>query len=101
MAAAPPRSDVRTASANPPQNPHKPALYLQVGAYSDPVNAERAATTVRNAHLGDVRVVDSTVNGKTIRRVRLGPLRDVEQADGLTPKVRALGLGEPRVAIDD
>jgi len=85
----------------PPEKIHKPALYLQVGAYSDQTNAERAAATLRGAQLGAVRVVEGSSNGRTVRRVRIGPLRDTDEADALTPKVRALGLGEPRVAIDD
>jgi hypothetical protein len=32
--------------------------------------------------------------------VRLGPLRDVDEADRLTEELRRLGLGEARVAID-
>ena len=95
------RAETRTAAAPPPEKIHKPALYLQVGAYSDQANAERAASTVRNAQLGAVRVVEGTSDGRTVRRVRIGPLRDADEADALTPKVRALGLGEPRVAIDD
>ena len=94
----PPRA---VASAPPPEKIHKPALYLQVGAYSDQANAERAATTLRAAQLGAVRVVEGSSNGRTVRRVRIGPLRDADEADALTPKVRALGLGEPRVAIED
>ena len=89
------------ASASTPQKTPKPALYLQVGAFSDAANAERAANTVRAAQLGDVRVVEADVNGKSLRRVRLGPLRDADEADRVTPKLRALGLGEPRVAVDN
>ena len=100
--ALPARSETRIASASPPpEKIHKAALYLQVGAYSDQANAERAASTLRNAQLGAVRVVEGTSNGRPVRRVRIGPLRDADEADALTPKVRALGLGEPRVAIDD
>jgi rare lipoprotein A len=99
--APPPRGEVRVAAAPSPEKIHKPALYLQVGAYSDQANAERAAETVRGARLGAVRVVEGASNGKPVRRVRIGPLRDADEADALTPKVRALGLGEPRVAIDD
>src|SRR5262249_49065882 len=80
-----------------PQKTPKPALYLQVGAYADAGNAERAAATVRAAKLGEVRVVEADVNGKSLKRVRLGPLKDVEEADRLTPRLRELGLGEPRV----
>ena len=96
-----PRGETRVAAAPSPEKIHKPALYLQVGAYSDQANAERAAETVRGARLGAVRVVEGAANGKSVRRVRIGPLRDADEADALAPRVRALGLGEPRVAIDD
>jgi len=97
--AAPRAVSARAATA--PEKTHKPALYLQVGAYGERANAERAAATVRAAHLGEVRIVTAQVNGKDVQRVRLGPLKDVDEADRLAPKVRDLGLGEPRVAIDD
>ncbi len=89
-----------TIVAGPPQKTLKPGLYLQVGAFADASNAERAASQVRAAKLGDVRIVESNVNGKSLRRVRLGPLRDADEADRVTPKLRSLGLGEPRVAVD-
>jgi len=86
--------------SGPPEKTPKPGLYLQVGAFADVANAERAASQVRAAKLGDVRVVESNVNGKSLRRVRVGPLRDADEADRLTPKLKSLGLGEPRVAVD-
>lgn len=79
----------------------KPLLYLQVGAFADPANAERAAARVRAARLGNAQVVSAQVGGKTLRRVRLGPLKDAEEADALAPKLKALGLGEVRVSIDN
>ncbi|HSM99420.1 MAG TPA: septal ring lytic transglycosylase RlpA family protein [Rudaea sp.] len=79
----------------------KPLLYLQVGAFADPANAERAAAKVRSARLGAVALVVVQIGGKTLRRVRLGPLRDAAEADALAPKLRALGLGEVRVSIDN
>lgn len=96
--------ETRTAqarAATAPEKTHKPALYLQVGAFGDRRNAERAAAAVRGARLGDVRIVAAEVDGHAVQRVRLGPLRDAAEADRLAPKVRALGLGEPHVAIDD
>lgn len=78
----------------------QPRIYLQVGAFGEQANAERAAQRVAAARLGEVRVVEASVNGRNVRRVRLGPLRDVDEADRLTQELRRLGLGEPRVAID-
>jgi len=96
----PPVAPRGNAAATPGKTP-KLLLYLQVGAYGDRSNAENAAAKLRAARLGDVSIVEAQSGGKAVRRVRLGPLRDVDEADRLTPQVRALGLGEPRVAIDD
>jgi rare lipoprotein A len=79
----------------------KPLLYLQVGAFADPANAERAAARVRAARLGNVAVVAVQIGGKALRRVRLGPLRDAAEADALAPRLKALGLGEPQVSVDN
>jgi rare lipoprotein A len=83
-----------------PQKTPNPTLYLQVGAYAEAANAEHAAAKVRAAHLGDVHVIAATVDGKLVHRVRLGPLRDVDETDRLTPRLKALGLGEPVVAVE-
>jgi rare lipoprotein A len=88
-----------TTVSNSPQKTPKPELYLQVGAYAQADNAEHAAAKVRAARIGDVEVVAASVDGKTLHRVRIGPLRDVDEADRLTPRLRQLGLGEPRVAV--
>lgn len=78
----------------------QPRIYLQVGAFGEQANADRAAQRVSAARLGEVRVIEASVNGRSVRRVRLGPLRDVEEADRLSQELRRLGLGEARVAID-
>ncbi|MBS0570282.1 MAG: septal ring lytic transglycosylase RlpA family protein [Proteobacteria bacterium] len=96
--AEPARGDAVTSA---PGKTPKPLLYLQVGAFADPANAERAAARVRAAHLGSVAVIAARIDGKTLRRVRVGPLRDAADADALAPKLRALGLGEVRVSIDN
>jgi rare lipoprotein A len=98
-----PRAEPRRGGAVPiaPGKTPKPLLYLQVGAFADPANAERAAARVRAARLGSVAVVAVQVGGKTLRRVRLGPLRDAGEADALAPRLKALGLGEPQVSVDN
>jgi rare lipoprotein A len=87
-----------TVSTSPAKTP-QPELYLQVGAYSESSNAEHAAAKVRAARLGEVHVVAASVDGRTVHRVRVGPLHDAQEADRLAPILRELGLGEPRVAV--
>lgn len=89
------------AVSRPPEKTQKPSLYLQVGAYADADNAARAVAKVRAAQLGPVNVVQAHVNGRTLRRVVVGPLHDAAAADALTPKLRALGLGPVRITIEN
>ncbi len=78
-----------------------PRIYLQIGAYAQRANAEHAAMLLERAHLGEVRISAVDTTAHTVHRVRIGPLASVDEADGLSPKIEQLGLGKPRVAIDD
>jgi len=78
----------------------KPSIYLQVGAFTDASNAERLARRLRAAKLGDVQVIEVRSSGRIIRRVRVGPVPDAEQADAIAQRIEALGLPHPQVAVD-
>jgi rare lipoprotein A len=89
----------------PPPPPPQPAtpgpgIYLQVGAFSDVSNAERVAQQLRAANFAPVQVVDAQINGRNIRRVRVGPLASVDQADDVTSRIEGMGLPKPQVAVD-
>jgi len=86
-------------AAVPPGGAH-PAIWLQVGAFADPANADRVAGRLRSARLAPVQVSDVQVNGRDVRRVRVGPLQDVDQADRVTDQIEQLGLPRPQVAVD-
>jgi rare lipoprotein A len=77
-----------------------PGLYLQIGAFGERANAERALETARRSGITGVGIDSIAVAGRTVHRVRIGPLADAREADALTDRIRALGLGEPRVALE-
>jgi rare lipoprotein A len=91
---------------NPAQELPAPAvvtgghIYLQVGAFSDADNAQRLAERLRQANLGAVQVMDAEVNGRRVRRVRVGPLADVDRADQVSARIEGMGLPRPQVAVD-
>ena len=96
--AEPRRQSAVTSSS---ENAHKSRIYLQVGAYADAHNAQRAALRVRSAHMGTVDVVQVNSSGRMLYRVRLGPFENRAAAERFAPKLRALGLGTAQVAVDN
>lgn len=92
-----------SSSAGPGANPGitaAPGIYLQVGAFTDNANAERVAQQLRDAKFAPVQVVDAQINGRNVRRVRVGPLSDVDRADQVTAQIEGMGLPRPQVAVD-
>ncbi|MFC3652300.1 septal ring lytic transglycosylase RlpA family protein [Dyella humi] len=92
---APPPPPIATATPA-----HPPSIYLQVGAFSDPANAERIAAQLRVANFAPVQVSDATIGGRLVHRVRVGPLSDVDSADQVSSKIEQMGLPPPQVAVD-
>lgn len=82
------------------QGARQPGIYLQVGAFSDAANAERVAAQLRQADFAPVQVEQVQINGRTMRRVRLGPLKDVDTADDVTRRIENMGLPRPQVAVN-
>lgn len=78
-----------------------PRIYLQLGAFAEIVNAQRVEQEVRRHKLGKTSIVTTHINERQVHRVRLGPLGSVKEADALIGRIEKLGLGTPRVAIDD
>jgi len=75
-------------------------LYLQLGAFSERENAERVAAKAGHLAGAAVRVSPLERSGRTLYRVRLGPLEGEEEADRLFFRLVAAGLGEPYVVLD-
>ena len=96
----PPPAPAVAASTGLPTGAPRPGIYLQVGAFADNANAERVARQLRSANFAPVQVVDAQINGRSVRRVRVGPLADVDSADEVTAKIQDMGLPRPQVAVD-
>jgi rare lipoprotein A len=74
------------------------AIYIQAGAFSRADNANRLKD--RLAALGNVRVTGGKVNGAALYRVRIGPVRSVEEADRLLDRVVGSGAPDARIVVD-
>lgn len=91
---------VETASA--PGHRAQPDLYLQVGAFSDRVNAERLSQRIgAAAPRRAVKVHEGGgSDGRPLFRVRLGPLPGVAEVDRVVRELAKLGIKEAHVVID-
>jgi rare lipoprotein A len=73
-------------------------IYIQAGAYAQADNAMRVKT--RLDPLGAVVIMGTRSNSVDLLRVRLGPIRTVDEADKLLDRVIATGLAEARIVVD-
>ncbi|HET6632538.1 MAG TPA: septal ring lytic transglycosylase RlpA family protein [Rhodanobacteraceae bacterium] len=67
-------------------------IFLQVGSFADRDNADRLAARLRALDVGPVQVLAAVVDGRTLQRVRVGPLRDQAQARRLRQQIQRSGL---------
>jgi rare lipoprotein A len=74
------------------------SLYIQVGAYGDPVNAAKTVERLEAAGIAHVYQSSAVNGGKPIQRVRVGPVSSVEQFDVLVARLAALGFPGARLA---
>lgn len=84
-----------------PEANGQPRIFLQLGAFADRSNALRSVERIERAGAGRASIVTTRINHREIHRVRLGPLPDIAAADALAERIERLGLGTPRVAIDE
>jgi rare lipoprotein A len=58
------------------------------------------ASRLQSAGIGDAVVSEAAVAGKTVYRVRVGPVADAAQAAQLAERLRAIGIPDARPALD-
>ena len=84
----------------PPPAPQPAPIFAQAGAFALQDNAERLRARLLGEGIGNVLVSSDASSGRTLFRVRIGPIASVAEFDGLVARVRALGLGALRLAVD-
>jgi rare lipoprotein A len=72
--------------------------YVQCGAFSDRGNAERAHRQL--ARLGPVSVIPHSVAGRSIYRVRVGPLSSLDEAGRIQAAAAQAGFSGSHIVIE-
>ncbi len=97
----PSRLDTPVTTADDRRSLAGEAIYLQLGAFGDPQNAERLraelATRLRS---GRVRILTPEATGTALYKVRVGPLASEQDVAQLTEQLAALGLERPQRVSD-
>jgi len=78
----------------------EPGLFIQVGAFSSRLNADRLQQRLASALGERIRIQQADHQGQAIFRVQIGPLASVDQVDNLTLDLPRLGIVETQVVID-
>ena len=86
----------KTAPPAPPQTPE--ALYVQAGAFGTEENASRLLERLREQGVEKSFVREDNVNGRTLYRVRVGPIPSVNEFDRVLTRLRSLGLADAQLA---
>jgi peptidoglycan lytic transglycosylase len=86
------------ASADPPLEER--SLYVQVGAFGEPFNAERLRQHLAGLGFDNVAVVPDIANERPLYRVRLGPLADVAAYDRLVDRLHAHAIDDIYLTLD-
>jgi rare lipoprotein A len=71
-------------------------VMLQVASFAGRDNAERALAMLQGAGIAAARLHDAVADGRTVWRLRIGPVHDASIAE-LSARVAGLGFGAPQV----
>lgn len=77
-----------------------PRFFLQVGAFSELNNAERMRSNLLQLAIRSVEIHTESRHGGRLYKVRVGPYRDVSEADRAAQALSEAGHDETRVIID-
>ncbi len=75
-------------------------LFVQAGAFADPANAERLAAKLRGGGYGKIFIRDDLIAGRTMYRVRIGPVADVPEFDRIVAALQRAGVHDAHLALD-
>ncbi len=75
-------------------------LFLQVGAFSDDLNAQRLRQQLETNGITRVVIHDDQSGSTPVYRVRIGPLADIAEYDSLVRRVATLSIHDPHLVVE-
>ena len=74
-------------------------IFVQVGAFGDRANAERRLGELSVAGIRNAVIHEERTPSRTLYRVRIGPIPDIQTADWLTKRLDQLGYSDTQTVI--
>jgi rare lipoprotein A len=93
-------SDAAAAVPGPGDRPMR-QVFAQVGAFTNRENAARLVSELRARGHRDVFMISESVGSGQLHRVRIGPLADTADFDSLAARLRAAGLPESHLVVEN
>ena len=79
---------------------HPHTIHVQVGAFGERANAERRLGALAQAGINGGFIHEEPESGRTLYRVRIGPVADVVQYDVLVEELERIGITDPYLITD-
>lgn len=80
--------------------PGQGELYVQIGAFADPLNADSLLNTLKSGGFEQARVMAVPHLERMVYRVRIGPLSGIPELDQLTADLAAAGIDNFHLAYE-
>jgi rare lipoprotein A len=75
-------------------------MFVQIGAFAEPENAQRLVARLRASGFANPTVVSEPDNRRTLHRVLLGPIADSVEFDQLSARLRSIGVSGSRLVVN-
>jgi rare lipoprotein A len=99
LATVAPPPAVSTAAVSPAAGAGTPQIFLQVGAYAERGNADAVAQKLGAAGVEHAFILPVSDGARTLYKVRIGPVADVDGVDALSAKLATLGFPDAQIVI--
>lgn len=76
-------------------------FYIQVGAFSELMNAENLRTKLGSIGNSLIKINHAVIDNKLLYRVRIGPLTSIDYADQIVNQLNHLGVTDYHIVVDD
>ena len=93
-------SDERLAVINTAVTKNEGRFYIQVGSFSNLINAEDLKQKLKSIGQGMVSIIEVVVSESILYRVKIGPFTDIDQADAIVSSLVEHNFNEHHIVIN-